>query len=228
VEQSVAGFADMQFNLSELLDTIDQNRAHLSAAAARTQSILDISDDLVTFAVESGVSASDVPMVQLVKSRAAALGQMMADAVAGGEITLADLFDENYRPIAGTNPPQFLTRFVGFAERRMAPLINGALELDPRLVFSSATDRNGYIPVQNPQYSKPQGADPVWNAANCRNRRFFKDRNATAFTNLTAPFLLRIYRRDMGGGRFEVMKHCGAPIFVNGRRWGAFTIGFRV
>src|SRR6185436_21005280 len=60
VEQSVAGFASVQTNLGELLETIDQNHRHLEAAGARAQSILDISDDLVCFAVESGVSPQDV------------------------------------------------------------------------------------------------------------------------------------------------------------------------
>jgi methyl-accepting chemotaxis protein len=227
VEQSVASFASMQQNLTELLGTIDKSRQHLDSAATRTQSILDISDDLITFAVESGVSPRDVPMVELVKSKAAELSSIFTAAIARNEITLADLFDDNYRPVPNSNPQQFLTRFTGFAERHMAPLQDGLLDLDPRILFSSSIDRNGYIPVQNPQYSKPQGDDPVWNAAHCRNRRFFYDRNATAFANLTAPFLLRIYRRDMGGGRFEMMKHCGAPIYVNVRRWGALSMGFR-
>jgi methyl-accepting chemotaxis protein len=227
VGQSVAGFASMQRNLSELLGTIDQSRQHLDSAAARTQSILDISDDLITFAVESGVSPSDVPMIDLVKAKAVELGNIFAEGIARREVTMADLFDENYQLIPDTNPPQFLTRFTAFAERHMAPLQDGLLELDPRILLTSSIDRNGYIPVQNPQYSQPQGDDPVWNAAHCRNRRFFEDRNATAFARLTAPFLLRIYRRDMGGGHFEMMKHCAAPIFVGGRRWGALSIGFR-
>lgn len=228
VAQSVEGFAVMQQNLTELLTTIDQGRHHLESAATRSQSILDISDDLVTFAVDSGVSPDDVPMVELTKSKALELGTLMADAIGRREITTADLFDEDYKPIPGTNPQQFLTRFTTFAEREMAPLQDGFLDIDPRILFSSSIDRNGYIPVHNPQYSKPQGDDPIWNAANCRNRRFFYDRNATAFAKLTAPFLLRIYRRDMGGGHFEMMKHCGAPIFVNGRRWGTLSMGFKL
>jgi len=43
----------------------------------------------------------------------------------------------------------------------------------------------------------------------------------------TKPFLLQTYRRDMGGGKFVLMKDLSAPIFVNGRHWGAFRIGFR-
>jgi hypothetical protein len=77
------------------------------------------------------------------------------------------------------------------------------------------------------QYSKPQGADPVWNTANCRNRRIFKDRAVQKTAANTKPFLLQTYRRDMGGGQFVLMKDLSAPIHIKGRRWGAFRMGFR-
>jgi methyl-accepting chemotaxis protein len=31
----------------------------------------------------------------------------------------------------------------------------------------------------------------------------------------------------MGGGKFMLMKDLSSLIFVNGRHWGAFRIGFR-
>ena len=85
----------------------------------------------------------------------------------------------------------------------------------------------GYLPTHNPQYSKPQGSDPVWNTANCRNRRIFKDRAVQKTAANTKPFLLQTYRRDMGGGKFVLMKDLSAPIHIRGRRWGAFRMGFR-
>ena len=84
-----------------------------------------------------------------------------------------------------------------------------------------------YLPTHNPEYSKPQGADPAWNASYCRNRRLFNDRAVHKVAANTKPFLLRTYRRDMGGGKFVLMKDLSSPIFVNGRHWGAFRIGFR-
>ena len=47
-------------------------------------------------------------------------------------------------------------------------------------VFCAAVDRNGYLPVHNAVFSKPQGSDPTWNNANCRNRRLFNDRTGLA------------------------------------------------
>jgi methyl-accepting chemotaxis protein len=88
-------------------------------------------------------------------------------------------------------------------------------------------DRNGYLPTHNRKFSQPQGKDPEWNAANCRNRRIFNDRVGLRAGKSTAPFVLQIYRRDMGGGAFALMKDLSAPIYVNGRHWGGFRIGYK-
>ena len=98
---------------------------------------------------------------------------------------------------------------------------------DPRITFCAAVDRNGYLPTHNIKFSKPQGSDPAWNAANCRNRRIFDDRVGLAAGRSTKPFLLQSYRRDMGGGNFVMMKDCSAPIVVRGRHWGGLRLAYR-
>jgi methyl-accepting chemotaxis protein len=67
----------------------------------------------------------------------------------------------------------------------------------------------------------------VWNAAHCRNRRIFEDRAVQKVSLNTKVFLLQTYRRDMGGGVFALLKDLSAPIYVRGRHWGAFRMGFR-
>ena len=88
--------------------------------------------------------------------------------------------------------------------------------------------RNGFLPTHNRKYSQPQGSDPVWNNANCRNRRIFDDRTGLAAARNRKPFLLQSYRRDMGGGQFLVMEDLSAPIMVRGRHCGAFRFGLKV
>ena len=68
----------------------------------------------------------------------------------------------------------------------------------------------------------------MFNAANCRNRRIFDDRVGLAAGRNTAGPLVQTYRRDMGGGTFVLMKDVSVPIFVDGRHWGAFRLGYRL
>ena len=109
----------------------------------------------------------------------------------------------------------------------MPPIQEKALEFDRRVVFCVALDVNGYLPTHNLKFSQPQGKDPVWNAANSRNRRLFDDRVGLKAGQNTAPFLLQVYRRDMGGGQFVMMKDVSAPVLVGGRHVGGGRSGYR-
>ena len=84
--------------------------------------------------------------------------------------------DEKYREIPGTNPKQYLTDYVAFTDRILPPIQDPIQKIDPRIVFCVAWAKGGYLPTHNPNYRLPQGPDPVWNNANCRNRRLFSDR----------------------------------------------------
>jgi methyl-accepting chemotaxis protein len=213
--------------LDDLTKGVEASSVNLKQAEERVEGLLKLSETLIEFIAESGVETPDTPLIRAVLETAQKIETLFNQAVERGEISIEDFFDENYREVPNTNPKQFLTKYVSFTDRVLPPLQDPLLALDPRIAFCVAWTSGGYLPTHNPQYSKPQGADPVWNTANCRNRRIFKDRAVQKTANNTKPFLLQTYRRDMGGGKFVLMKDLSAPIHIKGRRWGAFRMGFR-
>jgi len=142
-------------------------------------------------------------------------------------ITMQDLFDEDYKPIANTNPPQHTTRFIQLTDRLFPQVQERVLQMSEKVVFCIAADRNGYIATHNKKYSQPQRGDLVWDTANSRYRRIFNDRTGLASARNQRPFLLQTYRRDMGGGNFVIMKEASAPIMVKGRHWGGLRLAFK-
>ncbi len=166
-------------------------------------------------------------MIRAVVATAQRIGNEFEAAIARAEISESQLFDERYRPIPRTDPPQFLTDYVDFTDRLLPPIQDPLQRSDSRIVFCVAWARNGYLPTHNPEYRRPQGPDPVWNAAHCRNRRIFNDRAVRRVGRNTKAFLLQTYRRDMGGGVFALLKDLSSPIYVRGRHWGAFRMGYR-
>ncbi len=228
VETNIAGFAAVEERLNGLVATVDQSKLHLDMADERTTAILSISEDLMLFIAQSGIRTEDTPIIELAQDIAGRIAALFEATLERGELTQAELFDEAYRPVPGSNPQQLLTRFVPFTDRHLPALQEPVLGFDPRITFCAAVDRNGYLPTHNRVYSQRQGKDPVWNAANCRNRRLFDDRTGLAAGRSEKPFLLQTYRRDMGGGKFVLMKDCSAPITVRGRHWGGFRIGYKV
>ena len=178
---------------------------------------------------EAGVACADSRMIELARDTATRIGTLFEAALDEGVLSVDDLFDTAYAPIADTAPAQLMTRFVALTDRVLPDLQEAALGQDARIVFCAAVDRNGYLPTHNRKFSQPQRPnDPAWNTANCRNRRLFNDRvGKRAGANAGAP-LVQAYRRDMGNGQFIMMKDISAPVFVRGRHWGGFRIGVKL
>ena len=200
----------------------------LDSTLKRSEVFLKVSEDLIEQVAHCGIESEDTPYISAVTEAAAQVGKLLEDSVRTRTISEADLFDENYRAIPGTNPPQHTTRFIDLADRLFPQVQERVLALSDKVVFCIAVDRNGYVATHNKKYCHPQRGDLAWDSANSRYRRIFNDRTGLASGRNTRPFLLQTYRRDMGGGKFVVMKEAAAPITVNGRHWGGFRMGVKV
>jgi methyl-accepting chemotaxis protein len=169
------------------------------------------------------------PLIERATEAATLVGKTLERAIAEGRLTRDQVFDVDYRPIPGTDPQQYETRSLAVLEELLPPIQEPLLVGDNRMVFCLAIDRNGYIPVHNRKCSLPQRPDdPVWNAANCRNKRIFDDRAGISAARSTRPFLVQLYKRDMGGGQMVMMREVDAPIRVDGRHWGGFRTAYRL
>ena len=225
IETQCAALAE---RADELAAGVAQSSANFDQARLRLGNLLSASETVIQLLAATGVESADTRFIRAVQAAAQRIGGLFEEGLARGEIAENDLFDRDYRPIAGSDPQQAIASFTQYTDRVLPPVQEPLMEFDPRVVFCAAVDDNGYLPTHNLKFSRPQGPDPVWNAANCRNRRVFNDRTGLNAGRNTKEFLLQTYRRDMGGGVFVLMKDASAPIRVNGRHWGGFRIGYRV
>lgn len=200
----------------------------LGQANQRSEAFLKAGESLIELVADCGVETEDSPFIRAAQATAAEVAAAFEAALDAGDIGLAQLFDEAYRPVEGSQPPQHLAAFNALTDRLLPPIQERVLALDPKVVFCIAADRNGYISTHNRACCQPQRpGDPVWNAAHSRWRRIFNDRTGLASARNTRPFLLQTYRRDMGGGQFVLLKEAAAPIVVRGRHWGGLRLAFK-
>lgn len=184
-------------------------------------------ESFLAHVADTGLHSDDEPFITLAQQKAVAIAAAFEEALDLGRISLEALFDQNYQPLPATNPQQHLTAFVALTDQVLPPHQDPVLDFDARVAFCTAVDRNGFLPTHNPDFSQPQSQDPGWNNAHCRNRRLFDDQTGLDAARNTEPFLLQSYRRNMGGGKYVMMKDASAPIMVRGRHWGALRIGYR-
>ena len=157
------------------------------------------------------------------------LARIFEDGIASGSVAMEDLFDTDYAEIPGTNPVQYRTKFLDWAERALPSLQEAFLAKDKTMAFCAAIDRNGYLPVHNRIYSQPQKpGDVAFNTANSRNRRIFNDPAGLAAGQNTRAYLIQTYARDMGNGNTVMMREIDVPVRVRGRHWGGFRTAYRL
>jgi methyl-accepting chemotaxis protein len=157
------------------------------------------------------------------------LTRIFEQGVATAAVSIEDLFDTNYVEIPGTNPVQYRTRFLDWADRVFPALQESFVAKDKRMAFCAVVDRNGYLPVHNKIYSQPQRpGDVAWNTANSRNRRIFNDAAGLAAGQNQRSYLIQSYARDMGNGVTVMMREIDVPVRVRGRHWGGFRTAYKL
>jgi len=175
--------------------------------------IHDENTEFVTRAMEAGV----------------ALTKIFENGIASGAISIEDMFDTDYVEIPGSNPVQYRTKVLDWAERALPPFQEAFLATDKRMAFCAMIDQNGYLPVHNKIYSHPQRpGDVTWNTANSRNRRIFNDPAGLAAGRNQRAYLVQSYARDMGNGNLVMMREIDVPIRVRGRHWGGFRTAYKL
>ncbi|HEY7746970.1 MAG TPA: methyl-accepting chemotaxis protein, partial [Desulfuromonadales bacterium] len=158
---------------------------------------------------------------------------VLNQAVLGGTISLEKIFDTDYRPItsgalAGGPAPKYHTTYDQYLDERIRKVQDVMLEQDPTVLFAVLVDKNGYLPTHNTRYSQPLTGDPEKDRTGNRTKQMFNDPvgiAAARFDGSDGQQVLRQeYLRDTGERAWDV----AAPVYVQGKHWGAFRVGFSV
>jgi len=218
--------------ISEAIDQIEETtRASvedMDAIKQRTATLLEMSEDMITLTAEAGIETVDTPFIQTVIERARQMSHLLETAVDRGDISLDALFDTNYQTVPGVEPPHYVVRHTDYTARVLGPICNEVVASSPEILACTPGDMNNYYSIINDSFAKPPTQDPVWNAANSRARTKQLDRTSLNQMKSKKSFLLQTYRRNMGGGRFDLMKNISSPIIIKGRQWGILRIMVRV
>ncbi len=162
-------------------------------------------------------------MPDLVKQASAEIGRLLESAIQAGQIDEKGLFDERYDPIPNTKPPKFRTRFDQLTDKLFPKVQETLLKEHPDLIYAIGCDQRGYVPTHNTRFSQPLTGDYEKDFVGNRTKRKFDDPVGRQCGKHTLPFLIQTYRRDTG----EIMHDISAPVYVKGRHWGGFRIGYR-
>ena len=181
-----------------------------------TESIFVLLSDFDTGSV-TGV------MAQQAERSAKRVGKEFERSIEQGSITERHCSILTIGPIANTEPQKYSTDFDRFTDQNLPAIQEPLLQQYSDMIYAGAVDINGYFPTHNLCFSQPLTGDVKKDTAGNRTKRIFDDPTGKRCGAHQDRFLLQTYKRDTG----EIMHDVSAPIFVNGKHWGGFRIGFK-
>ncbi len=213
--------------LSSFAADARDNGGELLQVQGRLGKLEQLSNEMLDRLASCGVRIDDTPFIEFAQQGMREIQAILERGIARGEIDEQAVFDTTYVPMPNTNPVQYETRFCGYADRHVRPVLDRLMGEEPRLIASAITDINGYLPTHITERSQPQSDDPAWNAKYCRNRRNFLDDVTRRAIESEKEAMLATYGMDLGQGRYLPVKNVFVPLYVNGRRWGNFELAYR-
>lgn len=206
-------------NISEFLRQKGNETLSISEDALKlSRSTESIFVQLHSFKTDSLIET----MSQQAMLAAQQVSELFERHIDSNEISERELFDSNYQQIPNTNPQKYTTQFDLFTDKVLPTIQESLLAKFSSMIYAGAVDANGYFPTHNKKFSKALTGKYDIDFANNRTKRIFNDETGSRCGAHEDKFLLQTYKRDTG----EIMHDVSAPIFVKGKHWGGFRIGF--
>ncbi|HTW84630.1 MAG TPA: methyl-accepting chemotaxis protein [Candidatus Sulfotelmatobacter sp.] len=199
---------------------------------------------------------------------AAEVEHVLADALARGHAQRAQLLDDTYEPLtgalvrtlarlfdvtragAGFDPPKYRTAGDQLVDEALAPVCDAWAACDPRLVFASVTDLNGFAVMTSRALRCDWTGERALDLAGNRVKRIFEDpiglgaaraglgatgvpkrarradfaRHGIDLRRPAGPrgFALQTYARDTG----VILNDLAVPVYLGEDRFGCVRIGY--
>lgn len=234
VQQQIARIAEIDQNnevsLTHVFSAIETVRDQISESDTSVVSLAEQAATLMelaevanaAFALNSGSSYHRFFYDQA-RAGAEQIGQIFGQAIRDGKLTENALFDKSRKPIPNTQPTKYSSSFDAFTDQFLPVVQENVKSSHPALVFAIVAAPDGYIPTHNQEFAHAPTGDAKADLLRSRSKRLFNDRTGIRCGSHTEDMLLQTYRRDTG----EIMHDLSVPVYVNGRQWGGFRLGYR-
>lgn len=209
--------------LGEIQDELASFGLRIASQEKQTLGLTELSEGFFEKLVSLNLQTLHQRMYTVARSAADAVQAAFEGAIARGQISAADLLSQEHEPVPHTNPQKYTSRFDAFTDRVLPDIQEAVLRHSPELVFAICTNQRGYVPTHNDKFAHPLTGRYDVDLVNSRSKRIFSDRTGSRCGAHTQKVLLQTYKRDTG----EIMHDLSVPIWVNGKHWGGFRMGYK-
>ena len=209
--------------LGEIQDELASFGVRIASQEKQTLGLTELSEGFFEKLVSLNLQTLHQRMYTVARSAADAVQASFEQAIAKGQISEPDLLSQEHQLVPHTNPQKYTSRFDAFTDRVLPGIQEAVLKQSPELVFAICTNQRGYVPTHNDKFAHPLTGRYDVDLINSRSKRIFSDRTGSRCGAHTQKVLLQTYKRDTG----EIMHDLSVPIWVNGKHWGGFRMGYK-
>lgn len=209
-------------SLRQLEDDVDEGNRNMHDLAEQARALMEAAEGVDGELAQQHLEGRHQQVFHAARSTADKLGKLLEKAMASGELSETNLFQPHYEQIPGTQPPLYKTGFDTFTDKHL-PNLQEPLLKELGLSYAIACDRKGYVPTHNQAVSREPTGDYAHDLKFCRSKRIFDDSTGSRCGAHEKPLLLQTYKRDTG----EIMHDLSVPVYVQGKHWGGFRIGYQ-
>ncbi|WP_037473475.1 methyl-accepting chemotaxis protein [Sphingobium sp. ba1] len=221
--------AALRHGLATFRQSASESAARADEARVQLEGLESMANAMLNSAAHGPQRTRNSRYIALAEEGAEEIGALIEQGLADGHIDMAQLFDVDYRRVAGSDPAQYQTGFTAFADAMLRPALDRHTAQDSAIVGCCLIDMNGYLPTHISARSQPQrpGAHD-WNMEHARNRQIFMDSQTRRALDGEGDFFLYTYRQDLGEGRYRALRSVFVPLLFGGRRWGLYEVGYLI
>lgn len=214
--------------VGRIVSSVTHNGEILDQTRASILAMEDLSSDTLGSVVAAGGSLRDSAIIALAAKYRDELAALAEAAMERGELDAAQVFDQDYRLVPGSNPERFRTRFSDWADANWRPVLDRIKSSDAAIVVCAASDTRGFMPTHLTAHSRAPTGDLAHDTKYCRNGRFVFDERIAKAKASDAPFHLSVYRQENDGHSYHVVRNSSTPLYIAGRRWGDLGVAYSV
>jgi len=223
LQEQDSAAAEISTSVVSLHDFLVDKSSETQSVSTQAQTLSNSTESIFVHLSEFDSNTPISNMCKQAELAAKKVSELFEQSIAASKISQQQLFDFNYRPLGDTVPSKFTTGFDGFTDQNLPQIQEPLLQEFSEMIYAGAVDVNGYFPTHNKCFSKPLTGNLETDMVSNRTKRMFNDPTGIRCGQHTDKFLLQTYKRDTG----EIMHDVSAPIFVKGKHWGGFRIGFK-
>lgn len=214
----ISELSEQNENLSDALLCDTQTLDKLSNYLGEAVKVFYLSDNTET------LNITHKTLHEVVKNTASTIGSLFEKSINQNQILEDALFNYNYQPMKDTKPQKFTTDFDHYMDMILPGIQEPLVASYDAIVYAIVTDINGYVPTHNDAFCQKLTGDHDKDLVGNRTKRIFDDRVGYTCGQHEEEAKTQTYRRDTG----ELMFDISSPIYVNGKHWGGFRIGYRL